>query len=326
MVAEASPAEGNQRSGLAIALLIGGVAIFSIQDIVVRELSDLYPLTEFVFLRTVFSIFPILALVVLEGGLANLRFRRLRLHLLRGVLLFSAYGAYFVAVAAVPLAVAVALFFCSPLLVTALAAFFLKEKVGPRRWLAVLAGFIGVLMILQPGGEAFDAGALVALLSALIYAIVVVITRRLGTSESGVSMLITQTVVYFSLGGLGIILPLIAGTDAETGGSLWFLTGAWVMPEARHLGMIAMCGLIAALAFYGLTQAYIIGAPSVVAPFEYSGMGWGLLWGYLFWSEIPGPWAFAGMAVILAAGLYIIRRESVRGQKLVSGRQIRGRT
>jgi drug/metabolite transporter (DMT)-like permease len=98
------------------------------------------------------------------------------------------------------------------------------------------------------------------------------------------------------------------------------------MPQAGHLALMALCGVIAAAGFYGLTQAYRLAPPSAVAPFEYTGMTWGILWGYVFWLEVPNVMAISGMVVIVAAGVYIIHRERVRGKRVVAGRQLRPRT
>jgi len=99
----------------------------------------------------------------------------------------------------------------------------------------------------------------------------------------------------------------------------------WVMPTSFDFGLMALCGLIAAAGFFGLTQAYRLGATSVVAPFEYTGMVWGIVWGFVFWQEMPGPISWAGIAIIVGAGLYVLHREAARGRAVVSGRPLRGR-
>ena len=315
-----------QRTGLGIAFLVGGIAVFSIQDVVVKELSPYYSVSQFVLLRTLFSILPILALVVFEGGLANLRFSRPKLHILRGTLLFLAYVTYFMAIASVPLATAVALFLCSPLIVAALAALLLKEKVGIRRWLAVIVGLCGVLLILRPGSGAIEPGLLIAVVPAVIYACTIILTRKLSSSETGISMVVSQTFVYLVLGIVFSAGLQALALDPGDGKALQFLLGGWRMPEMGHLGLIALCGIIAAAGFYGITQGYRMVASSVAAPFEYTGMLWGLTWGYLFWAEIPSSTSFVGMAVIVAAGLYIIPREALRNRQIVSGKPLRQRT
>lgn len=315
-----------QKSGLGILLLVGAVAVFSIQDIIVREMSSSYPVLEFVFFRTLFSIPPILLIVKLQGGFATMRANRPFLLLLRGFLMLLAYTTYYLAVASLPLATAVALFFCAPLLVTAMAALLLRESVGLRRWGAILAGFGGVLLIAQPGSGFVDPGVIIAVAGAAIYSVSVIMTRKLGPTESGNAMLIHQAMVYLVFSGIAGLFMQDLAVDSDAHAAAQFLMSGWVMPQPGHLGLMALCGVIAAAGFYGLTQAYRIASPSAVAPFEYTGMTWGILWGYVFWAEVPNMMAIGGMAVIVVAGIYIIHRERVRGRRVVAGRQLRPRT
>jgi drug/metabolite transporter (DMT)-like permease len=317
---------GAQKSGLGILLLIGGIAVFSIQDVIVRQMSSSYPVLEFVFFRTIFSIPPILLIVKLQGGFATMRAKRPFLLLVRGFLMLLAYTTYYLAVASLPLATAVALFFCAPLLVTAMAALFLREPVGLRRWGAVLVGFGGVLLIAQPGSGFVDPGVFIAVAGAAIYSVSVIMTRKLGETESGNAMLIHQAMVYLVFSGIAGLLMQDMAVEADAHAAAQFLMSGWVMPQAGHLALMALCGVIAAAGFYGLTQAYRLAPPSAVAPFEYTGMTWGILWGYVFWLEVPNVMAISGMVVIVAAGVYIIHRERVRGKRVVAGRQLRPRT
>ena len=325
-VVETAAAAVPDRNGRGILLLLGGIFIFSIQDVIVRTVSGTYPVLEFGFIRSLFSILPVIALVVFDGGLASLRVTRPGIHAVRGVLMLLGYTTYFLAVASAPLATVVAIFFSAPLILTALSALILREPVGWRCWAAVLAGFGGVVLILEPGqGMTFAPGALIAIVSAGLYAVSMIITRRLGVTDSGASIVATQTLTYLVLAGIaglamqGIALP--PGTHPGVD----FLLRDWVMPTSFDLGLMALCGLIAAAGFFGLTQAYRLGATSVVAPFEYSGMVWGIVWGFVFWREMPGVLSWAGIAIIVAAGLYVLRREAARGRAVVGGRPLRGR-
>ncbi|MBT6204454.1 MAG: DMT family transporter [Rhodospirillaceae bacterium] len=326
-MAEAGSQEaGAQGSGHGILLLVGAVAVFSIQDIIVREMSSSYPVLEFVFFRTAFSIPPILLIVVLQGGFATMRAKRPVLLLVRGFLLLLAYTTYYLAVASLPLATAVALFFCAPLLVTAMAALLLRESVGLRRWGAIVVGFGGVLLIAQPESGFVDPGVFIAVVGAAIYSVSVIMTRKLGATETGNAMLIHQAAVYLVMSGLAGLFMQDLAVENDAHAAARFLMSGWVMPEWGHLGLMALCGVIAAAGFYGLTQAYRLAPPSVVAPFEYTGITWGILWGYVFWSEVPDLMAISGMMVIVAAGIYIIHRERVRGRRMVAGRQLRPRS
>lgn len=244
---------------------------------------------------------------------------------LRGVAGFTSYTAYYMAIASLPLAKVVTLNYTSPLFVTALSVPILGEVVGARRWAAVLAGFLGVVVIMRPDAEEIDPAVLLALLSALSYALMVLITRIVGRSNSGSGLSVYSMLVFIALSGLiGLVLG-DGSFDSEGHASAQFLLRAWVMPGARDLALMVVCGVIAGVGFYCLTQAYRVASPSAIAPFEYSALPWAVLWGYLFWVELPSGATWAGLALIVGSGLYIVHREAVRGRRMVSGRPLRPR-
>jgi len=308
-----------------IFFLLAAIAIFSIQDVIVRDLSGTYPVLEFVFVRSVVSLLPVSFLVWIETKGAGFWTKRPALHTVRGTLMLLSYTLYYLAVASLPLAAAVALFFATPLFVTAISALFGGEKVGPRRWSAVLIGFVGVLIIARPGVGVFELGAVFAVASAISYACAQVITRRLGRTESGASIVFSQTLVYVIGSGVaGLLMQDIGvGPDAHVG--IQFLLRDWIVPAWQDAGLMALCGLIAAAGFYGIAQAYRIGASSAVAPFEYSGIMWGTFWGFVFWAEIPDAPTVVGIVIIVASGIYVLRREARLKREAVAGKEPRPR-
>lgn len=294
-----------------ILFLVAGVAVFSVQDLILKLLSGGYPLHQAMVLRSLTAIPFLLVLVHLDGGLRSLFTPGTRAMVWRGVVMFLAYTSYYLALAALPMATTVALYFSAPLFITVLSVFFLAERVGPRRWIALLAGFAGVLIMVRPGSDLFDWAALLPVLSGLTYAISMIAARRLGTTESAAALAFWGNAVFLVA---ALVMSAIFGSGAFEGGShpsLAFLLRGWVMPDAFDLMLMMACGVIAAAGLTLLTQAYRIGEASVVTPFEYTGLLWSVVYGWVFWRDWPTMPDWAGIAVIVAAGLYILWRETI---------------
>jgi drug/metabolite transporter (DMT)-like permease len=217
-----------------------------------------------------------------------------------------AYTTYYLAFPSMPLANVVALWFTVPLFVTLLAGPFLGERVGLRRWVVTVVGFIGVLIIVRPLTSAFTLASLLPIASALAYSISALMARRMGETESAPVMSLYQNSVYLLV---ALVLAAIFGRGGFEGTgdpSLEFLVRAWVMPTARDLGLLAACGVIASIATVLLTQAYRLAEANFVACFEYTAIIWASLGGYLFWNEVPDLYTFIGAALIVAAGFYML--------------------
>jgi drug/metabolite transporter (DMT)-like permease len=294
---------------LAVVFVLVAVLVSSLQSATIKWLSDNLPAGEILFLRSAFALLPAIVIVYLEGGLALLRSQQPGLQLLRAVCMLLAYLCFYMAVAAMPLADAVSLAFSSPLFVAALSGPLLGEWVGPRRWLAVIVGFLGVLIILRPGTGLFEPVALLAATCALFYGLATVTTRRLGRTDRGSAMAFYTIALYVAASAL---LGLGLGDGRLAGGahpSLEFLTRPWSLPSSVELGLLALLGLMASVGTYLLSQAYRIGQPASIASFEYTAVPLSVLWGYLFWHEVPGLHTLLGSLLIIASGLYLLRRE-----------------
>lgn len=301
------------RNAAGVAFLIAGVAVFSVQDLILKLLSGAYPLHQAMVLRSFTAIPFLLLLVHFDGGLRSLFTPGTRAMIWRGVVMFVAYTAYYLALAALPMATTVALYFSAPLFITILSVFFLSEKVGPRRWIALMAGFAGVLIMVRPGGDLFEWAALLPVLSGLTYAISMIAARRLGSTESAAALAFWGNAVFLAA---ALAMSAVLGTGAvadETHPSLAFLLRGWVMPSAFDLMLMMACGVIAAAGLTLLTQAYRIGEASVVTPFEYTGLLWSVIYGWVFWQQWPTMPDWTGIAIIIGAGLYILWRERRAG-------------
>ncbi len=299
-----------------ILCLIAGIAIFSVQDLILKLLSGDYPLHQAMVIRSLTAM-PFLLWIVhaFDGSLATIATPGWWKMLARGLLNFVAYTAYYLGLAALPMAETVALFFTGPLFITLSAALLLREKVPPAAALAVAAGFAGVLLIVRPGTDGLSWTVALPILGAAGYALSMVSARPLGRTESAAAMAFWSNACFLLC---ALALAAVWGSGAHEGTSdpaMAFLTRGWVMPSAWDLGLMAACGGIAAIGLTLLTQAYRAAPSSTVAPFEYSFMFWGVLWGWLFWREIPDAIAWVGIAVIIGAGLYVIRQPEAEKEK-----------
>jgi S-adenosylmethionine uptake transporter len=295
---------------LGIICIMIGMGTSSLMDATIKSLSGVYPLHEIVMARSVVAILLTLIIVHFEGGLALLKTSRPFMHLMRGVLIVIANMTFYLAISAMPLAEATAIFFVSPLIITVLSVFVLGESVGWRRWLGVLAGFIGVVIIVNPGAGSFSYFSLLPVIAALAYATTQITSRNLGITEkaSVMSFYIGLTFIFISS---GFWLLVGDGSYVEAGGEeLNFLFRPWVWPTPDDAVRMVLIGVLVAIVGYMLSQAYRVANASVVAPFEFIAMPLSILWGYLFWQEIPGIQAAIGIALIFASGLYVFLREN----------------
>jgi drug/metabolite transporter (DMT)-like permease len=299
-------AAGNDRLK-GVLFLCAGATIFTVQDVIIKAISGDYPVTQILATRSLVAFVPLFILLHLDGGLRGVSGRRSGRLLLRAALLFASYTTYYLAIAAIPLAEAVSLFYTAPLFIVALSGPLLRERVGLRRWLAVLVGFLGAVVMCRPGADVIDPAALLSLLSAPLYGLAQVMARELGPTYRASVMALAQNAMNLVAAAA---IGLVAGDGAYAGDahpSLAFLLRAWTMPTTGDLLLMAATGLIAAVAIWFLTQAYRIAEANLIAPFEYSSIISVVLLAYLIWGEVPQPLTVAGGLLIVAAGIYVLR-------------------
>lgn len=305
MTSAAVPQPRDQLKG--ILFLCGGAMIFTVQDVIIKWISGDYPVAQILATRSLVAYVPMCAILYLDGGLKAITWRRKRLLLLRGILMFLSYMAYYLGIVAIPLAEAAALFYTVPLFIVALSGPMLKERIGPGRWLAVVAGFMGAVIMLRPGAGVIDPAAFFSLLSAVLYAVAQLLARDLGANYNASIMGLSQNSVNL-VAALGI--GLVAGDGAYEAGashpSLIFLLRPWAMPDVVDLLLMAATGVIAGVAIWCLTHAYRIAPATVIAPFEYCSIIWVVLLAYLIWGEVPQPLTILGGAMIIIAGAYVL--------------------
>ena len=313
MTASPSLAASHSRNDTALGILClcAGIGLFAIQDLILKLLSGSYPLSEAMVLRGLTAMPLLMLLAVRDGGLRTLITPATGRMIARGVIMFMAYAAYYLALPALPIATTVALYFTAPLFITVLSVLWLKENVGWRRWAAVALGFSGVVVMVRPGAAMFDWAALMVLLSGLSYGGAMIFARKLGETETAPAMAFWGNFVFLVV-ALAMSTAFGSGAFAnESHPTLAFLLRGWAWPSTIDALLMCGCGVIAALGLTLLTQAYRIADSNAVAPFEYSYMLWGVLWGWTFFNEWPDLISWIGIAIIMAAGLLVLWREKV---------------
>lgn len=303
-----------------ILCIVAAMVFLTANDSIIKWLSPTYPLHEIVLVRASVGLVLTLVFVQLEGGWRVLQTRRPVLHMVRGLLIVFANMAFFLALAALPIAEAVALFFIAPLIITMLSVAFLGERVGLRRWLAVLAGLLGVVIMLRPGFQTIELAALLPLVAALAYGIMQILTRRLGVTDKASALAfyiqITFVVVSATI-GLAIGDGRYAGGENTT---LEFLFRGWIWPTLADGSLMVLCGALIACGGYLMSQAYRTAEAAVVAPFEYTALPLALFWGYQLWGEWPDAVSFLGTALIVGGGLFVFYRETVHARYVAADR------
>jgi drug/metabolite transporter (DMT)-like permease len=291
-----------------IVWIVAAMVMLSLQDSLVKLLGATYALHQIVLIRSLIAAVATLVVLAATARLALLRTRRWSLHLTRGLLLLVTNSAFFLALVAMPIAEAVAMFFVAPLFITLLSALLLGEPVGPRRLFAVLIGFAGVVIMVRPGSGLFGYVALLPVGAAATYAVMQIMTRRLGTTDSAATMACYIHVTFIVAGvamGLAVGDGRFAGSDDP---SLDFLLRSWRMPTGEDLPLFGLVGLLIAVASVLLSQAYRITEAATIAPFEYIALPLSAIWGFLFWGDVPDAIALLGMTLIVASGVFIVVR------------------
>ena len=274
------------------------VCTFSVMDLLVKWSSD-YPTGEVLFFRGFFGLLPTYFLIPKDKLKTFYTTTRSKEHLFRCLMGLMALIAIVVALRELPLAVVVSLSYAAPLFITVLSIFLLSEKVGIFRWLAVLIGFIGVIIIAEPGFKGMNYLYFLPLIFCIGMAFVTITIRKLSTTEPIwlISIFFTITI---SIAGLATI-PM-----------------GWVMPNFQDFVLLALIGVTGGSANLFLTQSYKLSEVSLVAPLKYLALIFAIIFGYLIWNEIPTIKTLIGASLVIFASLIIFKREIYHKQKILS--------
>ena len=283
---------GARQVGFGIGLMVLSTLGFSLTSGLIKAVSPPIGVFQVMFFRSAFALLPLGLYVWATGGPRLLRTRRPLAHVVRSFAGLASSFCYVYGYGHMPLAAVVAISFAMPLFVAALSVPLLGEQVGRRRWSAILVGFLGVLVMVRPGGGDFTDVSLIVLLGAALYGVAGIAIRRMSATESSAAI-----VFYFSL-----TLMLASGAT---------LPWTWTTPAAGELALLVLIGILGGASQICMTRAFVAAPLAVVAPFEYASLLWSTAIGWLIWSEIP-DWAVGlGATLVAGSGLYILHRETL---------------
>jgi len=282
----ASPVKG-------ILFLVASTIVFSVCDIITKLLAASLPAAEIAWIRYAIFSCIVVPVVLLAGGKALLRAQRPGLQVLRSFGMIGSTIFFTMGLRYLPVAESTAIYFISPILIMALSILFLGESVGWRRWTAALVGLTGVVVVIRPGTDSFQATALFPLLGATSWAAGAVVTRKMSGSDHPLTTLLYSAVVGCLV--LGVAAPF-----------------NWVTPSAGQIGLAFVMGLFFSIGQWFVVLAYRHGNASVIAPFSYVQLLWAGTLGYLVFGALPDSWTILGACIIAASGLYTAYRERVR--------------
>jgi drug/metabolite transporter (DMT)-like permease len=286
-----------------------GVLVFSLQDPLVKAVSSIYPVTEVMAIRSIIALPILVILVHADVGLRAILSKRFGLLTIRAFIQFTSYTVYYLAIAALPLADAVALYFMAPLFIMALAGPYLGERVSWRTLATVLIGMLGVIVMVRPGAGLFDWAALLSLGSAVLYGFSQLMARKIGDTESSTVMAFYQNGAYLIGAAMVAGTFHLAGVTHAIHPSVEFLVRPWIWPTLPDFLKMAACGLVASAGMILLSQGYRLAPANRVATFEYTGILWSPLWGFLFFAEVPRSTTVIGAGLIIGAGLLALNTE-----------------
>jgi drug/metabolite transporter (DMT)-like permease len=284
----------NTRGAWAMVL---AVAALSLMDAGLKTLAPYYSPLQVTAMRSISTLpLTLLWIVASAHGVRRLFTVRFPLHLLRAAIGIFMLSTFTYGVRHLPLSEAYAIFFVAPLLITALAAPMLHERVGAPRWAAIVIGFAGVLVVLRPSGAGMlSTPGLAVLGTAVGYAFSAILVRILGRTDSTQSM-VFWLMVLISIGAGALALP------------------TWRPIQSPHWIVIAGIAVTGSVGQWAITEAFKHAEASLIAPLEYTALAWGVALDWIFWHTLPGARTFLGAAVIIASGIYLIRREKVHAE------------
>ena len=274
-----------------IGLMVLGIFLFCCNDALGKWLLGTYSVWQMLVIRSIAAIALLSPFIWREGRAAFAGAPRPGLQVLRVSLSVTESIMFFVALSYLPLADTVTFYLAAPIYVTAISALFLKERVGWRRWSAVVVGFVGVIIALRPSSATLTWPALIAIVGSLGFAVFLIITRMLrGTSD-----------VVMVSGQFGAML-VVSGAIAPIG---------WIAPSALDFGLMLVLGVVAMTAFACMNRSLKLAPASVVVPYQYTMIVWAVVLGWLVFGDVPDAFTLTGAAIIVGAGLYILWREQI---------------
>ena len=273
-----------------ILCMIGGALALTINDGMAKYLTETYPVGQVMALRGTFILCLLIFLFISAKKKLNLKIYSWRNNFYRAAAMTGSTFCFITGLSYLPIADAIAIAFAAPLLTTLLAVFCLRERVGLHRWVAIFFGFIGVIIIVQPTDDAFKVAALAPLGAAFFGAIRDVITRKITSSESSFTILLTS-----------MFLITLAGY-------LTFPLG-WSEFQVEHIWLFLCSSILVGVAQYLMIEAFRLGEVGLISPFKYSSLLWAVIIGFIVWGDIPGYFVLVGATILIISGVYLLRAE-----------------
>ena len=290
------PSRSTDRIGLGIALMVLSVAVFTCMDAIIKHVAQAgYTTPQILFFRNLFAFIPLSILIHRQGGLSSLATKKPMAHLIRSLIGLTAMGSFFYGYRTLPLSEAISISFAAPLFMTALSVPMLDEQVGIRRWLAVIVGFVGVLIMVRPPAH-MEPATLVMLFGTVFFSLAMIVVRRLSATETSSSI-----IFYFTLMGVvlsGALMP-------------WF----WITPNFTDLMLLISIGIIGGIAQILVTSSIKAAPIAILAPFEYTALLWAVGFDIVIWQIFPSFYTYLGAGILVSTGLYILHRETRRGTR-----------
>ncbi|HRC25814.1 MAG TPA: DMT family transporter [Alphaproteobacteria bacterium] len=283
----------------AIACAVGGFSLFSLGDAIFKHLTGTLPVPAICAWAAVFASAYLFAFSFAKGG-PGVQFRTAHpvLHLTRGAIVFAHANLAIAAFAALPMATVYSILFLAPFLIALLAMRFLGERASRDHWIAIAAGFVGILVVLRPGVAPFSSPVAAGLGAAALFAVSWLMVRRIGTGSESPLCFAFYVQIMIALGSFGLMLA-----------------GGGAMPQGVQWGWLAAVGAMSAGGNVLLARAYLLAVPSIVAPFHYVQMLWAVALGALVFGDFPDLWTIVGAGIIVGAGLFLIRVEARQSEK-----------
>ena len=306
-----------------IILILIAMMVFSVQDGIMKYIFNFVSLYEVYLIRTLVSFGLILIFLKLKKKKIVFKSQYPLLTFCRVILFFFGFSSFYISLTVLPLGFATALFFVTPFLITVFAHFLLKEEIGIRRWSAVVVGFIGVYITLNPDFNNFDYLSLLPIFCAFCYSLSMIIIRITSEKDS----VYTQTFTfYFGAIIFSTIFYFVIGDgqyNTSDHPASQFIFREWFVDLESSILFMVATGLTATVAFLLLFTAYSIASPAVVSPFEYSILLWSPLIGWIYFNEIPSLNTVIGILIIVSSGIYIFIREKAQEQSIATEKPLR---
>ena len=274
-----------------IVTMVAGIALLTANDAVSKYLTESHPVGQVICLRQAATLLVIVPYVMLVSGWGALRVVSWPGQITRGLLFVANAALIVLGFSLLPLAMVIMIMFSSPIFLALMSGTLLAERVTVERWIAILAGFGGVLIVIRPGASAFEWALLIPVAASFANALRDIVTRRLSRTETSIAILFWSTLIVMAAGAL---TAPFGWTAVSATGAAWFVAA----------------GVFNATAHFLMIEALRLGEAAVISPMRYTSLIWAALLGWLIWGDLPDAWAVAGSAVIVASGIYMIRAET----------------